>query len=108
MPVLRAVFSLVRIAALCVMVGNLHDVAMAGYHITYQDCPSVTEPDQSSPKSSHPGTCCTSIQCCLVLAEPPCEASHPTASRTAPPLRSEPSPLLLVRAIHPPPKQHFS
>lgn len=108
MPVLRAVFSLVRIAVLCVMVVNLHDVAMAGYHITYQDCPSVTEPDHSSPKSFHPGTCCTNIQCCPIPAELPCAGSHAAASRTVTPLLNEPSPFLLVRAVHPPPKRQLA
>lgn len=106
MPVLRAVFSLIGIAVLCVMV--VHGMAMAGYHLTDQDCPSVTEQDSRSSKSFHPSTCCTSIQCCPICTEPPCAASHVAASRKVKPLLNQPSPFLLVRAFHPPPKRQLS
>jgi hypothetical protein len=108
MSVLRTAYRLIGIAVLCVMVVNLHATAVAEYLGPFHDCPTISEPDHGTPKSIHPGSCCTKTQCCPIPAQPPRENRHANVVRIATPLLTEPSPFLLVRTIHHPPKLQLS
>ncbi|MFT2215539.1 hypothetical protein ACLJYM_27585 [Rhizobium giardinii] len=108
MLVLKMVYRLVRIVALCVMVVNLHGAAAAGQFSANHNCPSITELDQRNPISVHHAGCCTNLHCCPILAEPPCADAHSVGPSAATPILNELLPFLLVRAFHPPPKPWFS
>lgn len=104
MPMLRTIYRLVRIAALCLVVVNLHGAAVAGPFKAAHDCPSVGEPGHSEPINLHHVGCCTNLHCCPIPAEPPCADTHAIVHIPVTPILPELSPFLLVRAFHPPPK----
>lgn len=103
MPLLRTFYRLVRIAALCLMVVNLHGAAVGQFSAKH-NCPSITEPGHSNPASVHHAGCCSNLHCCPILAEPPCADANAVVPRLVTPILNELSPFLLVRALHPPPK----
>jgi len=107
MPALRILYRLARIVALCVMMVNLHGVAVAGQFSANHNCPSVSESGHRFPTSLYNADCCSNLHCCPILAEPPCEDAHAVVSRRVTPILNAPSPFLLVRAFHPPPKLHI-
>jgi hypothetical protein len=108
MPVLKITYRLARIVALCVMVANLHGAAVAGQFSANENCPTVEEFGHRHPISVHHAGCCANLHCCPILVEPPRADAHAVSSSAATPILNEPSPFLLVRAFHPPPKPQFS
>ena len=101
-------YRLVQIAALCLIVVNLPGAAAAGQFSANHNCPSKTEPSYRYPISVHHAGCCSNLHCCQILAAPPCVDAHTLGPTAATPILNEPSPFLLVRAFHPPPKPQFS
>ena len=104
MPVLETFCRLFQIVILCLMVVNLGGPAAAGQFRGDRNCPSINGPSHPSPISVHHAGCCTNLHCCPILADPPCANAHAAGPSAATPILSEPSPFLLVRALHPPPK----
>ena len=104
MPVLRVLYRCARIVALCVMMVNLHGVAVAGQFSANHNCPSVSESGHHAPTSVNHAGCCSNLHCCPILAGPPCADTHAVVPRPVTPIWNELSPFLLVRAFHPPPK----
>lgn len=105
MRAFRAVSRVIRIAVLCFVVVNLHSAAAAAFH-AYRDCPSISEPGQVSPDSTHSASCSTRVQCCPVLVDLSIGVQV-APSHLQTPLLDEVKPFLLVRTLYPPPKQFF-
>ncbi len=104
MPVLRILYRLARIVALCVMMVSLHGPAAAGQFNANHNCSSVSESGHRAPTSVHHAGCCSNMHCCPILVEPPCADAHAVVPRPVTPILKGLSPFLLVRAFHPPPK----
>lgn len=107
MRAFRSVSRVIGIAVLCFVVVNLHSAAAAAAFHTDRHCPSISEPGQVSPDSTHSASCCTTVQCCPILVDLTLAAQVAPSLLQTPFIR-EAKPLLLVRALYPPPKVRLS
>lgn len=108
MPTWSIIYRWVKVAALCIMVVNLHVAAVAGNGNKSLGCPTVTETTHGSGSASHHNACCAGTQCCPVLPALPC-ADPPAALVQLPTTHlDQPRPFLIVRGLDPPPKSSAS
>lgn len=108
MPIWSIIYRWVKVAALCIMVVNLHVAAVSGNGNKSLSCPTVTETTHGSGSVSHHNVCCAGTQCCPVIPVLPC-ADPPAALVQLPTTYVDQSrPFLIVRGPDPPPKSSAS
>ena len=108
MPIWSIIYHWVKVAALCIMVVNLHVAAVAGNGNKSLSCPTVAETTHGSGSVSHHNACCAGTQCCPVIPVLP-RADPPAALVQLPTSYLDQSrPFLIVRGLDPPPKSSAS
>jgi hypothetical protein len=107
MPTWSIIFRWGKVAVLCVMVMNLHGIAVAGHESKSLSCQAITKAVHEPGVASHHNACCTGTQCCPVLPVLPCAETPVALVQLLTAFLYQPRPFLIVRGLDPPPKfQH--